>query len=336
MDATIDTTPSVSAETSPAAPATSAPSASEPQSQRPTSFAEAFARDAASQSETPAAPTETAATAPAADPALDGAKPAGPIPFDAHKTALENARVKERERVTQELEQQYGWAKTLDRAVVEQGHQIGKLYTEDRPGFIRQVLAEALATPDLAPMVRSEAARVLASRTPQTPAVDLSPDIPVVDDTGRVVAQTFSADRVKQIVDHAVQAALGKELQPLKQDYESRQQREQQAKTDAALQSTVSTMFDTLTQTLPGFSDHMAEIAKVMESIPGDPVLAAQQAWHRVVGSTLQNSDQVKAQALKELQTKAAASMSAVNPASAALPPARRVTSFRDPSLKWE
>ena len=46
--------------------------------------------------------------------------------FDAHKTALENARVKERERVTQELEQQYGWAKTLDRAVVEQGADLGK------------------------------------------------------------------------------------------------------------------------------------------------------------------------------------------------------------------
>lgn len=336
MDSTSATLSAPTSSPVSAAPATSAPAPTPTPAERPQTMAEAFARDAASStpdvSETaPAATVQADATTEIGD----STTAPGPIPFTAHKTALENARTKAKDAALAEFQQQYGWAMQADRSIVETGMQIGQLYQADRPGFIRQVLAEAITDPTLAPLVRSEAARVLGSRQqPQAPqAPDLSPDIPVLDAHGQVVTQTYSADRVQQIVQQAIQDALGKELTPIKQDFESRQQQEQARQQQQALQSEVNEIYREATDVLPGFEDHKDEIAKVFATIPGDPAKALRAAWKQVVGGKLAVADQVKADTLKTLQTQAAAST--VNPAAANVSPTKRPSSFLDPSLRW-
>lgn len=338
MDTTVapTSTPSVTSTTPTAAPATSAPSSPVSTGQRPT-FAEAFASDAAPTSISPVTPEEPAATVQGTAETTTSA-PAepepGPMPFKVHKTALENARTKAREEARLEFQQQYGWAQTIDRASLEQGAQLGQMYQQDRPGFIRQVLSEAMSDPEMAPLIRSEAARALGARTAQPqPQADLSPDIPVMDQSGNVVAQTYSADRVQAIVAKAVQDALGKEIAPLQADFKSRQDRDAAVRQHQEFQATVNDIYSEATDVLPGFKEHEAKIAEVFATIPGDPAKALRKAWQQVVGSTLARADQVKADQLKELQTKAAAS--GINPASAVIPSTKRPRSFNDPSLSW-
>ena len=195
--------------------ATAAPGTSITPAERPT-MAQAFASDAAtpteSQAQPDAATTQPAETTNAQAPVHPSEK-TGPIPFDVHKTALDNARTKARAEVEAEL----GWAKSVDRAAVEEAARIGQLYQTDKPAYIRQILSEALASPELAPLVRSEAARVLGSR-PKEQTAEIEPDIPVVDQSGAVVSQAFSAGKVKELTDHFIDldAAPKKFLMPIR------------------------------------------------------------------------------------------------------------------------
>ena len=270
----------------------------------------------------------------------DGVTPdPGPMPFQAHKTALENARTKERERVTQEFDQQYGWAKTADRGAIESAQQIGQMYANDRPGFIRQVMAEALADPNMAPLIRSEAARVLGQRAqaqPQTaPPVDLSPDIPVMDGNGQIVAQTYSHERLQQVVAKAIEDFATRELSPIKQDYQTRQQAAEAQRAQQELQTATQDIYSEALDVLPNFKEHEQDIAAVFATLPASmaPDKALRAAWKQVVGSKLANADQVRATQLTELKTKAAAS--GVNPASSVITSTGRPRSFNDPGLKW-
>ena len=147
MEAVAQTTPSAPASPAPAA-TSAAPAAASTTTpgQRPT-FAQAFASDAATTPETPAQP-EAATTQPAestetqapVNPSVDAK---GPIPFDVHKTALENARTK----AVAEYKEKFGWAEQVDRALYEETAQIGHLYRSDKPAFFRQLLSEAAANP---------------------------------------------------------------------------------------------------------------------------------------------------------------------------------------------
>lgn len=328
------TTAAPSVSSSSAAPATSAPSESSTPVQRPATFEEAFARDAATQSDSAATPDATAATEPSAATTAESATPGEP-PRERWDSILENARKKAADDATQKFQQDYGWAMRADRQALEQAIALSQSYATDRPAFIRNVLAEAITDPTLAPLVRSEAARVLGARQPQAqPAPDLSPDIPVMDANGQIVAQTFSAEKVQQIVQHAIQDALTKEVGPIKQDFQTRQEREQAIRAQQELQTQVQDIYAD-SRELPGFAEHEAEIAEVFASIPATvaPDKALRQAWKQVVGDKLANRDQVKADQIRELQTKAAAST--VNPAAAVVSTAKRPTSFYDQSLKW-
>lgn len=313
-------------------------------SDRP-SFTEAFASEAPVADSQPAhvdTPSpETAAAAPASVDAIappaetvptDGITPEpGPLPFKDHKRILDG-RTQERDTFKQQLDQ-LSWAKSVDRGAYEEGARIGQLYQTDKPAFIRQLLAEASQNPELMPLVRSEAARVLGTRSQPPPVEDLEPDIPVMDANGQVVSQTYSADRVQKIVARAVQDAITKEVGPMRQDFQSRQAAEKVAAAQKQVDSYVTDSYSHLVDVLPGFKAHEQAIAKVMETIPGDPIVAAQKAWHQVVGSKLSNASETQAKQLEDLKTRAAAST--VNPATAASATHHRPTSFLDDSLSW-
>lgn len=313
-------------------------------SDRPT-FEAAFAADAPvadslpAAADTPSPETDAAALAsvdaiapPADVPPTDGITPEqGPIPLERHKAVLDGA-YKERDAFKQQLDQ-LSWATKVDRAAVEEYSRLGQMYQADRPGFIRQLLAEASQNPELMPLVRSEAARVLGTRSQPSPVEDLSPDIPVMDANGQVVSQTYSADRVNRIVAKAVQDAITKEVGPIRQDFQTRQAAEKAAAAQKQVDSYVSDSYSHLVDVLPGFKAHEQAIAKVMETIPGDPIVAAQKAWHQVVGSKLSNASETQAKQLEDLKTRAAAST--VNPATAATATRHRPETFFSPDLTW-
>ena len=269
----------------------SAIAATEPS--RPASAAEAFSQVTAEMDTETPAPTDTATTPPA-----DAADPLsakhGPIPFAVHDQALKNARVKASEEALAKHRETFGWAEQVNRADVEQAVQLARLYQTDRAGYIRQLLTEAGGDPQLGPVVRSEAARILAANRQAAPP-SFDPDIPVYDDRGQKVAETFSAAKQRELITHMVAEALGKEVGPLKQDYESRQEQvkaeKERAEAEAfqqELNTFVTDTYQEAIEVLPGFKEHEKEISKVMETIPGDPAKAMRQAWKQVVGPTLE------------------------------------------------
>lgn len=292
-----ESTPAASVETPVSAPAAS---------ERPTSALQALTQAAAGL-ESPATNQETAATGPVAgtDPASalhPSTEARGPIPFEVHHTALENARVK----AVEAYRAQHGWAESVDRASVERMAQIAQQYQQDRPGYLRQILADAVSDPTLAPVVRSEAARILGQR--KAPEPDVSANVPVLDEAGNVVGHTLTDDRIQARIDAAVAKALGafgEKVDPLLKERETRQAQEQADEDQRQLASTVSDLYGEACDVLPHFKEHEQAIAKVMETIPGDPAKAMRQAWKQVVGPLL--SAKAKADVLDSFKAKAAA-----------------------------
>lgn len=303
MEGTTESTTSAPVET----PDVSAPVAVE----RPTSAQDALTQAAASLESEAAARQETAATGQAAPPdpksaTHPSAEKKGPIPFDVHHTALENARTKARDETLAEWRQQHGWAEQVDRAAVQEAARLGQLYSQDRAGYVRQLLTEAVLDPTLAPVVRSEAARILGQR--QTKEPDLSPDIPVVDDHGNVVSQTLSHERIQARIDAGIAKALstlGERFDPLLKDREARQATEQAAEQERQIDAWRDDVYSEAVDTLPHFKEYEAEIAKAMEAIPGDPAKALRKAWAQVVGPQLEAKATSKA--LDSFKHKAAA-----------------------------
>lgn len=326
MEDTAATSGTTATET--AAPSTSA---SVTPDQRPT-MAQAFASDAATSSESTAQP-EAATTQPAetseTQAPVHPSEKTGPIPFDVHKTALENARAK----AVAEYKEKFGWAESVDRTAYEQAMQIGQLYQRDPVAYIKQIVAEASANPELAPLVRSEAARVLGSRQQEKPA-PIEADIPVVDDQGRVVSHSFSAERVKQLLAQereALKQELLGEIAPLKQERENAKRQKQAADQQAQIETSVKSIYEQATSELPQFKEHEQEIAKALAEIPGEPGAALYRAWAKVVLPKLEAKSQSKT--LDDLKTKAAASVA--NPTAPAVASTRRPASLLDKSLTW-
>lgn len=299
------TTPTTASTPAPATPTPAETPAVTPP-ERPTSMRDAFEQVQAKHSATPGTPTTQAAETPTTD-----GKPAatkGPIPFDVHETSMKNAREKTRADVEAEYRQKYGWADTLDRSAAESGVQIARMFAQDREGFVRQMLHDAVADPTLAPVVRSEAARILNGARGQTsPEIDLEPDNPALyDNEGRQLTQAgYSAQKVQALVQKAVQDALAKEVAPLKQAHDTRVQ--QEALTQ--LQSTATadaTAAMTEASKWSGFAEHKGEIANVFRA---NPTWSLERAYldvlHRVILPSRDRTSQ--AQTMASLKDKAVA-----------------------------
>ena len=347
MDQVVSSTPSPSPETPAAAPATEAPSPSSVPGQRPT-FEQVFATDATSDTPTESAPPDEATTPPAdatAPGAIHPGPKQGPIPFEVHKTALDNARTKATAEAQATFDREYGWAKSIPPQTIQQWSGIASLMASDPPAFLEKYFAEAATHPTFGPQVKSWAAKTLSRRTGT--AQDLSPDVVVQDGEGREVARTFSAERVQAIVAHTVQDLLGKEVMPLKQDLEQRKAREQQqvmearqadaakrleASTDAVL-ADISELLDITDATAPETRDALyGELNALLDADEKlSPHKAAMQLRKTRIVPTLEGKAQQ--QVLDTLTQKAGAQ--GMNPTRAGVASTHRPKSFNDPSLKW-
>jgi hypothetical protein len=191
------------------------------------------AESAAAPVESSAPVTETAqpegaTTAPAVEPTAENLSTepvrTGPIPFDVHKTALENARAK----AVTEYQQKYGWAEQVNPQEFQQIRQIAQHFQSgDVVGGLQAMIAEARKDPSVDAQIRSFAARELGRRSQPTPAQEQEPqpDLPIQLEDGRVV-HLFSAEQQAKreaFLHKQWLQSVQQEIQPLKQSHEAQQ-----------------------------------------------------------------------------------------------------------------
>jgi len=275
--ATVSSTPAVSTDTPSAAPATSAPSSVAPSRERPQSdergFEAAFAKVAATSEPVSVPVPATTAQAETLSPTGAVVPPKatpGPIPFEAHTKALENARTKAAAESLAAYRAQHGWAETVPREHVDSFQTLMR----DPVTFATDLIERLRRDPAYGPQLRSHAARTLASgRTPAP--VDLSPDLQVTDANGTVVSESFSAKKVQALIQHAVSEAIGREVAPLKQDAAARKAetdkaraQQQAAQTQQQIAAKVDETFSEVEEILDGDKALYADVLTTMDQHP--------------------------------------------------------------------
>lgn len=309
MEGTTETTitpGTTTTETPSAAPATSAPSASGDTGQRPTnvrelaSLMEKLDTSAAATPQEPASTEETAATGQDATATATGATTAttkqGPIPFEVHSKALENARTKAATEAVAKYREQHGWAESIPRETIQQWSGIAQRMAADPIAFLSEFQAEIANHPTYGPQLRSHAARTLAGG--RQAQADLSPDLVVDAGDGRQIA-TFSAERVQQIVQRSIQDALAKEVGPIKQEREQRLAQQQKADEEVRQLNAKADEQIAFAKRVIGDETNEAAWAAVHKAMSEDPTLSLHDAALKVrdeliVAPKLQKEAQAK------------------------------------------
>lgn len=245
-------------------------------------------------------------------------------------TILENQRREAAEQAEAKWKQQYGWAETVDRQAVEQAARIGQMYAQDRAGYVRQMLAEAASDPELAPMVRSEAARLLSGGRQAQAAPDLSP-IQVQMENGQTVG-LYTDQQVTAAIQQAMQG-MEQKLAPLQQTHE------QIVKAQAHMElmheaNRFAEGFGKDLQKLPHFAEHKAEIVSRLSQMrlgsdhPAEVRAATFQIYHDVVLPKLATAE--RRAVLHDINQKASVSGVTPNAQSSSAPKEMKDMSWAD------
>jgi hypothetical protein len=213
-------------------------------------------------------------------------------------------------------------------------------WAADPVSFVLGALDDLQNHPQYAPQLRSHVAKILATRPggnggnghaqPAAEAQEPQPDI-VVDGYSWYSAQKL-AERDRWLSNQLL-SQVRQELQPLRADMETRQQRDTLI---AATQAANSFATSTLTEMnrLPYFKEQKAEIEKVFRAMPAMPDhlvgQAIRDAYIQVLATRVlpSLSSNAKTELLSSLNQKAAAS--ARNPSTGAVAHASRPKSFED------
>lgn len=214
-------------------------------------------------------PAPVAATAPPSDeptePSTDPAS-AGPIPFDRHKAALENARVKAAEEASAKWREQYGWAEQIPREQLETWSQTAQQMAADPVGFLQKFQAELLTHPVYGPQLKSAAARTLGQRqAAQDDDAEPQPDLETEDRT-----PVFSAKRLAEW--HAWNARqqekkFDERLAPLQAAHAQQQEHRQRELIEHASDQFAQRELQAV-KALPYYEDYKAEIKAAFAAMP--------------------------------------------------------------------
>lgn len=251
---------------------------------------------------TPTDSTQTAAPATQATPSpITDNTSTGEPPKERWDDILKNARAKEREAALGEWRQQYGWAESVDRSQLQSMSEWFSLYQGDPADFLERAYQEALSHPVHGATVKSRVGRMMASMRQQqaTAAPDLEPDVPVMNEQGQVVSRTFSAEKVKALVEHAIAQATS----PFKEDLETRKTQAQQAEAKAHAEAQADADLQYV-KSMPMFEEHKADIVAVFKA---NPKMTLRQAYDDVLKTKIFPSIGQKSEAkvLSDLQQKA-------------------------------
>jgi hypothetical protein len=322
------TTNTATAVTAPSQP-TPAPSPAA----RPSSWEDAFAQTEATAEQ--AAPTTDEVTdgdAPtiAEPPTPEIAQAAtpdkeGPVPFKAHKTALENARTKAKEEALQTFQQQHG-----------EDLQLAQAWRTDPIATFMWAADQIRSRPDLAPQLASLAGKQLAAqkgKQPQ-PQVEAEPEADLQMQDGTLLYSDKQLKKWHQWNAKQQDTRLAEQFKPLMQLQQGIQQLQQHdTQTQEFLQQAEPLM--TELQQMPGFKDHLSEIATKQDELfrqhGGNPVPLWYRAYREVVPPKLQAQQQQTVQQQQQ-QLSASAVAKAIgrtdNPAATVPVPPRRPKSF--------
>jgi hypothetical protein len=304
----------------------------------PSTFAEAFAADASSASESSQS-TEHAATAEQSP----GTSEASSTPADDRSPFIPRQRFDEVNTRLNELKswkEQHGWVEQIDQQRYQQLNEFYSGFNDpngDPINFMEQLLGRLSADPVHGPRLNSLVAKRLAAvrgqqAQPAAPTMP-DPDVAITDGQGNVVGRTYSAEAQAQREAFLKQQWLQEirnELAPVtKTVHEVHAERAK-----LASESFASSAMESFIK-LPDFDAHKAEIGqrlKAMNLQTDDPTvltLAVKAIYADVVTPKREQqiSSKAQSQLLDNLQQKAAASTS-VNPGSAAPSTPRQITSF--------
>jgi hypothetical protein len=307
-----DSAPTPSAPVSIGTPAPSAPPA---EVKRPSSFKAALEQAAkrTAVAETPNAPTpETAAIPPGAPETMavppTAPKPNGPIPFDVHTKALENARTKAASDAVAQYRQKVGWVEEfpqLTRDVVSEWIPTARAMHEDPVRWtLEQWIPRLQADARFGPQLQSLGGRLLSGRAEPMPG----PDVEIVDQTGAVTGRTYSAQQLAardEWRERQLLAKIGQELAPIKAreakakaDADSKEQHERWAKQTDVLMTRATKILD-------GRMDLFQHIKAILDQHPtADPVDVALHVREQFIVPNQKATAQ--SDAVAEMQRKAA------------------------------
>jgi hypothetical protein len=263
---------------------------------------------------------------------------AGPLPYDRHKAILENTRTRAREEAQHAIQQQYGWALSVGPEHFQSITNLARQWANDPVSFVLGALDDLVGSPEYAPQLRSHVAKILASRPgggtgqprPAAQTEEPQPDIVVDGYSWYSAAKLAERDRW---LSNQLLTQVRQELQPLREDIESRQSRDAiVAATQAANEFASRTLADM--NKLPYFKEQKAEIERVFRSMPPMPDQqvgqAIRDAYIQVLATkvlpTLNST--AKSELLSSLNQKAAAS--ARNPGNGSVAVAARPKSFEE------
>lgn len=202
-------------------------------------------------------PSETEASAPAAP----VKKPAGPIPFERHKQAVENARTKGAEDAVAEVIKHYPWVGEVDPREIAQGLALRKAIQEN-PAAVAQRLLARSGRPS-APGATAE-------------TLDVMPDPDLQTEDGKHKMYSEGAHkRSLALLARRLGEAFQAELEPLKAFVA-----EQRAVSSASQAERIVTDRVESLLKLPGAQEHLEEIVNLMER---DGRLSDIGAYNRVV-----------------------------------------------------
>jgi hypothetical protein len=203
-------------------------------------------------------------------PQTPSATPQGPIPFDVHHKALENARTKTvQERDAQWMEK-YGWATTIEKDALDKWIPFAKRISTDPAGHLRDFLApDVLQHPQHGPAIRAELGRIFQSLgngngEPQ-------PDVQLVNEQGQVTGMTYSADAQAKKDAWLLSQWRNewqREIGPIKAEREQQQQQAAQQQARAALESKADVVMSELLEIVDGKTDLLPAIDALMGEHP--------------------------------------------------------------------
>ena len=286
---------------------------------------------------------------------LPGSESAAPTPQETERSPYVDRQrfdtVNERMKAAEEWKQQNAW---VENEVAREAVQRLSRHAGNPMGLLTELVNDLSPHPEYGPQLRSFLGQQfggLRQRQPAAPEAP-TPDVSIRDEHGNVVGQTYSAEALAKreaFLKQQWMQEMNESLQPKLQTLETIQQererelavKQAEAMTEQA-KSFAMSFEQQAKEVFPDFDVKVhgpavaAEILKLNLQGNAHPALvevAGLRALNKVMLPTLSNAAQSKL--MGQLQTKAAASMTGVNPASAAPTSTGSVSSFHDKSLTW-
>lgn len=249
----------------------------------------------------------TASTAPPTDPAAP--KPNEP-PQEKWPQILENARTKARAEAEQQFQQQHG-----HRLKVTDEQLAALQFAESDPVAFFQQLTERITQlkPDAIPALRSHAARVLGMRAQAAAAQetndDARPEPDYQDATGTPFYSAAQQERVFQWQARQLEQKFAQQIDPLRQDFATRQQRERAA-ADWQQADQHADQILTELRANPQFTEKQADVLKLMTEKGWD----VHRAWSHVLSTDILPSLDTRARSAVVQQLKDKSTAATIRP----------------------